>query len=108
MSKKEGLPLGPEIEHEVTVAGKRVTFKRRILVKDAMTFTSLCQRATSADPERMIPVLCFVIESWEFAGDPHDPAAYGDMDVIAEFNPLAQAADRYVAQRVNAANSKNS
>ena len=96
------------MQYEYTIAGKKVIFKRKITVREAPEFFSLCAAADSSDPAKMVPVLRFLIESWEFEGDPKAAESYDDMDVIEEFSPLTGAANRFITERVRQAAAKNS
>ena len=89
--------MDKESIYERTVAGKRVVFRRRIplSILDSMEQAGRDMRAA-------IPMLQTMIESWEWPGDPNDPASYGELDIIEEFMPLVQAASACIQERVGA------
>lgn len=79
---------------EFVIAGKRVKFRDKLPVKDnwdlmqKLAGLDLGEKPTKMDWKAHLPIMCRVIEEWEFEGDPSDPEAYGNLDLFREFLPL--------------------
>ena len=88
-------PTESKGKYEVTVAGKRVKFKKRFPAKTHIPLLDLLSHM--ADEGETVPIakvidlLPWFVDEWEFDGDPHDPASYGELDVFDELIPLATA-----------------
>lgn len=93
------------MEFEKQINGKRVKLKERLPLRDGRRLPELMQACTS-DLGTQVPVLVLVVESWEFPGNPADPAAYEDLDIYTEVLPLANWAGEHLRERL-AINSKN-
>lgn len=57
-------------------------FKTRIPVKEGRDLFKLFGEMTLDDALTVVPLAVKVIESWDFGGDPSDPAAYDDLDLF--------------------------
>mgnify|MGYP000843921984 CR=1 FL=1 len=85
---------------EVTVSGKTVWLRDRIPAREGWPLRQLLARAATGERlsfEEDAQALAYVVESWEFEGDPSDPAVYGDLDMgdfIAIENAVGQHALR--------------
>ena len=94
---------------EVMVNGKRVVLKDALRGRDGWRVVELFQEAQAREELRETyeanrELVSLVVESWEFDGDPADPASYDAMDTFREFQPL----NRMVAEHVmNMLPSKN-
>ena len=77
------------------INGKQITFRARLPARDNWDLPELIramgQQGESVDMRQAVPVLARVVASWEFDGDPHDPNAYGDLDLFRELIPLVNA-----------------
>ncbi len=96
---------------EVIVAGKKVVLHDGLPIGQWHAFVAATRHmwpiggpndhridfATQVEP--ILPI----IDSWEFAGDPHDLAAVGALDAYDEFLPLWQAITDHVLARINTA-----
>ncbi len=68
---------------DVSVNGKRVTLRDRLTAAEGWPLRSLVAKATRDGDlsfEEEAQAIATVVESWEFPGDPHDPAAYAALD----------------------------
>ena len=88
---------------EFTIAGKRVTLRERFPASEFWDMPKLISDLVGegTDYEKHIPLLLRLIESWEFDGDPTDPEAYGELDILRELRPLIRASSDYVAEMVS-------
>lgn len=93
-----------ELEH--TINGKKVVFKKRILVEEAEDLLELTEQA-STDKGARYTLLSIVVDTWEFDGDPHNVDSYRKLDMFDEFLPLVNAMSEYVAMRLRGINAKN-
>ena len=78
---------------ELTVAGKRVVLRERISAREGWALRGLAARAMQGERlsfEEECQALAYVVESWEFDGDPTDPAAYEALDAT-DFIAIDQA-----------------
>lgn len=79
--------------NEVVVNGRVVRMRRRFPAKENWDLPGLFMRLGGGgdfDLQQMVPILPRLIESWEFAGDPADEAAYGELDLFRELIPLVR------------------
>lgn len=79
---------------EVTIAGKRVTFRDRLPAKQNWDLIKTFQKFSDMDNldfDQLARVFAAMVESWEFDGDPADIASYGALDTFSEFLPLMNA-----------------
>ena len=83
---------------EFQVAGKKVVLRERIILGEGYDIIGLFTGIDSNDLRTSIPIMSKMIESWEFEGDPNDPAAYDNLDVLTEVIPMS----RKVNARINA------
>ena len=83
---------------EFQVAGKKVVLRERISLGDGYNIIGLFSSIDSNDLRTSIPIMAKMIESWEFEGDPSDPAAYDKLDVLIEVIPMS----RKINARINA------
>lgn len=67
---------------ELLLSDGRVTLKERYPFKDNRDLIPLYRAMRADAPETMIPVAVKMVESWDYPGDPADPAAYEEMDAI--------------------------
>lgn len=81
------------------VAGKAVTFKERLPMKDAAKFQGLLTALDTADLNTAIPALRLAIAKWELPGDPNNAGSYGELDIFTEMLPLVAALGEYAAYR---------
>ena len=68
---------------DVTVNGKRVTLRDRLTAAEGWPLRSLIAKAKrdgNLNFEEEAQAIATVVESWEFPGDPRDPAAYAALD----------------------------
>ena len=79
---------------EKVIAGKVVVFKDRLPAKENWSLVTMMNKLSggSVDYEPTVAVLSRIVASWEFEGDPADPASFDDLDLIREFMPLMNAA----------------
>lgn len=73
-------------------------FKERIEVKDSDAFMEACNGIDQKRIRTFVPVLACLVESWDYPGDPSDPAAYDHLDLFREFLPMVKAAEAFVEQ----------
>lgn len=90
----------PTGEMSFEIAGKRVALKRRLPLRDGHQLPALLQACQDGDLRSQVAVMVRVIESWGFAGDPADAAAYDDLDVYSEILPLAKAVAEHLQERL--------
>ena len=83
---------------EITVAGKKVVLRERIILGEGYDIIGLFSSIDSNDLRTSIPIMTKMIESWEFDGEPSDRASYDNLDVLAEFIPMS----RRINARINA------
>ncbi len=85
---------------QLTVAGKKVEVRTSFRGKEWWSLPADYRAAgraiQSGDYSGVVPFLARVIESWEFEGEPSDPASYEKLDVLTELMPLAGEAVRVV------------
>jgi len=83
---------------EFIVAGKKVVLRERISLGDGYDIIGLFTGIDSNDLRTSIPIMSKMIESWEFEGDPSEPASYDKLDVLTEVIPMS----RKINARINA------
>lgn len=93
---------------EVTIAGKRVTFRERVPLKLGARLPKLAGEIDGEDFSTVVPVLQMLIESWEFEGDPADAASYDELDLFGEMIPLSNAMGTELTRRMADMNPKAS
>jgi hypothetical protein len=97
---------------EHVINGKRVIFKDRLPASEGWDLWSCIVDFDRGGVREAIklarPILPHVIATWEFAGDPADPAAYDDLDVIEELLPLANALGEWCSLKAGRLVGKNS
>lgn len=95
-------PTKAESKYEVTVAGKRVTFKKRFPVRDNLPLLDVLSSMAdgNADIKKVIDLLPWFVESWEFGGDPHARESYDDLDLFDELLPMATALSEVLDERL--------
>lgn len=91
----------PPIIYEHTIAGRRVTLKRRVVGKDAKGLPEMVGTIGDVinEPLKLAPLGKALIESWEFEGSPAEEASYGELDIFDEIFPLAQVLIGYFNAR---------
>lgn len=94
---------------EVTINGKRVVLKDVLRGRDGWRVIELFQEAQAKEEIRETydanrELVSLVVESWEFDGEPSDPASYDALDTFREFQPLNRAVAEHV---MNMLPSKN-
>ena len=98
---------------EITVAGHKVVLRDKFPVGEQFGVIGGWSRMYPVGQlsyqEQITPMMP-VVESWDFPGDPHDIAAWADLDGFAEFLPLWRAislhlSNLYDAQQAHAKNS---
>ena len=75
---------------EFTVAGKKVVLRERITLGEGYDIIGLFSSIDTNDQRTSIPIMVKMIESWEFEGEPDDPASYDQMDVLTEVIPMSR------------------
>lgn len=98
--KTNGAAAAEDVVYALTINGKRVTLKRRLPMRDAPRLPALLQACGDGDYRTQTAVLQALVESWEFDGDPSDPASYEALDVFSEFVPLSDAIGRHLTARL--------
>ena len=94
---------------QIEINGKKVVLRDRLPAQECWpVLASLRRGLAGQEPsfDEEAQVLAFVVEEWEFEGDPHDPTSYATLDLLSEFLPLDNAIGRYLAQKLGVA--KNS
>jgi len=81
---------------EVTVNGKRVVLRDKITTRDwdgiKAKWDELSELGFDKAPwQKRVALFQSFVESWEFAGDPQDVDAWGDLDRFDEELPLQEA-----------------
>lgn len=92
----------PALVYEHTINGQRVTLKARVAGKDAKGLPEMVHNIGDVlnEPTKLAPLGAALIESWEFDGNPADPAAYGELDIFDEVFPLAEVLVQYFNARM--------
>jgi hypothetical protein len=83
---------------EVTVSGKTVWLRDRIPAREGWALRQLLARAATGERlsfEEDAQVLAYVVEAWEFEGDPTDPDVYAGLD-MADFIAIENAVGQHV------------
>ena len=75
---------------EFQVAGKKVVLREHITLGEGYDIIGLFSSIDTNDLRTSVPIMTKMIESWEFEGEPDDPAAYNQMDVLTEVIPLSR------------------
>ncbi len=75
---------------EFTVAGKKVVLRERITLGEGYDIIGLFSSIDTNDLRTSIPIMVKMIESWEFEGEPDDPASYDQLDVLTEVIPMSR------------------
>jgi len=83
------------------VNGKWVKIKENLTLDETWNIPKLMQEMDRTDLRSQIPIFALLIESWEFEGDPTDPASYGKMHTLKEFMPLSELLQTYIAGTVD-------
>lgn len=87
------------LQYEFHVAGKRVSLKRRLPLKDGQRLPGDLAAMRPSDMAVAVPIMRTLIESWEFDGDPSDPAAWDRLDLFTEVWPLWKHVDAHLGER---------
>lgn len=95
------------LKYDFTINGKAVRLKRNVPVEDGHALIVLLQACASNDLYDQVAICCVMVESWDFPGDPSDPAAYGKLETFDEFLPLSSAVMTHVQQRTARVSTKN-
>lgn len=92
------------MDREHIVNGKRVTFRTEYPVEQYHDLPHLWYLANQDDAtfEQKAKVLSKLIESWEFDGEPSDPAAVAALNLWSEFWPVWVAAVVEVGKQLDA------
>lgn len=85
-------------QYETTIAGKQVSFRRQLRLKEYSNIISRVGELRRDNLLSYVPLCCMLIESWEFDGDPADPAAYDDLDAFVAV-ALIQAVEQHANER---------
>ena len=95
-------PVTETGKYAVVVAGKRVQFKKRFPVRDNLPLLDVLSSMAdgTADIKKVIDLLPWFVESWEFDGDPHERASYDDLDLFDELLPMATALSEVLEERL--------
>lgn len=90
---------------EITVAGRKVVLRDHFPARHNWDLPQLISALAPGKGEvhfENAPALMVrMIESWEFEGDPSDPAVYADMDMLSELMPLANAVAEVIRQAID-------
>jgi len=73
-------------------------FKARINVGDSDPFLEAVRNIVVGQPRTFIPLLAVFVESWDYEGDPSDPAAYEALDLFREFMPMVRESETRVQE----------
>jgi len=90
---------------EVTVAGRSVMLRTSFKGKEFGKLPGLLPAAVRAiGPEEdifgIVPVLCMVIESWQWEAPVDDPSSYEEFEVLSELRPLAMAVMDHLGEMI--------
>jgi hypothetical protein len=94
------------LEPTFTVAGKRITLRKRLPASEGGKIYGLLSAGSMDDMLSYAPFLALLIEAWGFEGDPRDVASYDALDVPGEFMPLIREVVNRWRARVDAASPK--
>lgn len=83
-----------------TINGREVRFKERLSLNIAPKLPAMLDKCKEGDLRDQVKVLCLIVESWDFDGDPAKPASYGELDIFTDVMPMATAAGEYLAERL--------
>ncbi len=72
-------------------------FRERIPVRDSDAFMEAIGQIDPSKLKTFVPVLCTLVESWDYPGEPSDPSAYDDLDLFRDFFPMVKAAEAYIS-----------
>ena len=88
---------------EITVAGRKVVLRERFPAGEFWDLPRMISElgADAADYESHVQLLVRMVESWDFEGDPSDPDAYAELDILRELRLLIRACSDYVAEMVS-------
>ncbi len=85
---------------DITVNGKRVALRERFPVEEYDDLRGKLQKIDASSNWKIRwDFLHRFIESWEFPGDPHDQAAWGQLDMFSEFAGIENAVVGFMAER---------
>jgi hypothetical protein len=90
---------------EVTVAGRQVTLRTSFRGKEFGKLPGLLPAAVRAigpgeDIFDIVPVLCLVIEAWNWDIPVDDPASYEELEVLTELRQLALAVMDHLGEHI--------
>lgn len=108
MTKDETSTVNPvrAPDPEVKVNGHTVVFKSRYPVDENTRLGKLLTAAADGDTEKQIAMLRYVVERWDYDGNPSERRSYGKMDVIDDILPMVNAFGTYIVER-NEGSQKN-
>lgn len=95
------------MSNEIKVNGKSVVLRERFPLEEFFGLPGLVDAVDYKDLRTAIPLFIVAIESWEFDGDPTDPAAYMGMDVRSEVMPLAMKVASHISEYLREHDPKN-
>ena len=87
---------------ETTVNGKNVVLRERLPAKECYDLLAIVRKAATTGDigyDEQVKVFTVIVESWEFEGDPKDPEADADLDLLTEFVALDNVVGEYLRER---------
>ena len=88
---------------EQIVNGHTVHFRERYPYKDSKKLVDLFTSAAEsggAGLDDSIALLPLCVESWDYEGDPSDPAVYDEMDLFEDIIPLVTALNAMLEEKM--------
>lgn len=87
---------------DTKVNGKKVVLRERMPAKECYDLLAIIRKASDTGDityDEQVKVFTTIVESWEFDGDPNDPDAYAEIDLLTEFVALDSAVGEYLRDR---------
>ncbi len=82
------------------IGGKAVHMRERLPLKLGHKLPAMMAACNDGDFNTQLVIARLLIESWDFSGDPSDPAAYEEMDTLSEVFPLMEAILTWITKRM--------
>ncbi len=87
---------------EVEINDKKVVLREKLPAKECYDLLAIIRKAADTSDisyDDQVKVFTTVVESWEFDGDPKDPGAYAELDLLTEFVALDSAVGEHLRDR---------
>lgn len=83
------------MNEEIKISGKKVVLRQSFPAGEFHDLPRAWAGADELDFTERVSVFARFIESWEFDGDPHDPASWQKLDAFREVAPIERHINQF-------------